>query len=469
VTRDAPVPGFPEGFVWGLATSAYQVEGAVHEDGRGASIWDTFSHTPGAIRGGDTGDRACDQYHRFEEDAALLGELGVGAYRLSVAWPRIQPTGRGPANQRGLDHYRRVVDALRRHGVRPILTLFHWDLPQALQDEGGWPSRDTAERFAEYAAIVGEALAGEVVQWITVNEPMVAAWLGYGRGIHAPGERDTGRALAAAHHQLLAHGGAVAALRAAGAAEIGIALNLYPFRPASDDPADVDAAEVADAHMNRFFLDPVFGRPYPARILDHYAATEDLSFLRDGDLTTIAQPIDFLGVNYYTVQTVTGTLPAEPRDTELPAALGIWSITPPDVEVTSMGWPIQPDGLTEILTRVHREYGPDRIYVTENGAAFDDEVAPDGVHDRDRVAYLQGHVAAIRVAIDAGAPVAGYLAWSFLDNFEWAEGYARRFGVVHVDFETLERTPKDSARWFAAQARGSRRADPPLTGSGGTG
>jgi beta-glucosidase len=459
------VPGFPLDFLWGLATSAYQVEGGVRDDGRGVSIWDTFSHTPGAIRDGDTGDVACDQYHRFEDDAALLGELGVGAYRFSVSWPRIQPEGRGPANRRGLDHYRRLVDALRQHGVTPILTLFHWDLPQALEVEGGWANRATAERFAEYAAVVGEALGRDVGPCITVNEPMVSAWLGYGSGVHAPGKQDEALALAAAHHQLLAHGLAVPALRAAGVGEVGLSLNLYPYHPASADPADVEAAALADDHMNRFFLDPVFGRGYPARILEHYARRVDLSFVRDEDLVTIAQPLDFLGVNYYTVQTVTGTEPQAPRDTELPHALAIWSITPPGVPVTAMGWPVQPEGLTEILLRVHREYAPPRIYVTENGAAFEDVRAPDGgFHDEDRVAYLRGHLEAARAALDAGVPLAGYVAWSFLDNFEWAEGYARRFGLVHVDFATQERTPKDSARWFSEQSRGGRRA-PPLTRS----
>ena len=462
----ALVDGFPADFLWGVATSAYQVEGAVHEDGRGVSIWDTFSHSPGAIRNGDTGDVACDQYHRFEDDVALMTELGVGAYRFSVSWPRIQPEGRGPANRKGLDHYRSLVDALRRHGVTPMLTLFHWDLPQALEDDGGWTNRETAARFADYASLVGEALAKDVGPIITLNEPMVAAWLGYGNGVHAPGRKDESMALAAAHHQLLAHGLAATALRAVGAAEVGIALNLYPFHPASTDPADVEAAQLADEHMNRFFLDPVFGRGYPSRILEHYAPRVDLGFLADEDLATISQPVDFLGVNYYTVQTVTAFEPSAPRETELPAALGIWSVTPPGVDVTAMGWPVQPEGLTEILKRVHREYAPSRIYVTENGAAFADEPGLDGTfHDHERVAYLQAHVDAVRVALDAGVPLAGYVAWSFMDNFEWAEGYERRFGLVHVDFETQMRTPKDSARWFAAQMRGSRRDAPPLTGS----
>ncbi|MGZ8567371.1 MAG: family 1 glycosylhydrolase, partial [Actinomycetota bacterium] len=392
-------------------------------------------------------------------------ELGIGAYRFSVAWPRIQPDGRGPANQRGLDHYRRLVDALRQRDIVPMLTLFHWDLPQALEQEGGWTNRATAERFAEYAALVGEALADVVGPCLTVNEPMVAAWLGYGNGVHAPGIADERAALAASHHLLLAHGLAMQALRGAGAREVGIALNLYPTHPASDDPVDVDAAALADAHMNRLYLDPVFGRGYPTRILEHYGQRMDLTFLRDADLPAIAQPLDLLGVNYYTVHTVTGHATASARDIEVPDSLGVWSVSPPGVDVTAMGWPIQPDGLTEMLTRVHGEYGPAKLYITENGAAFEDEIGPRGeIHDAARIAYLSDHLLAARDALSAGVPLAGYFAWSLLDNFEWAEGYTKRFGLVHVDFDTQVRTPKDSARWFGAQASG-RRAPPPLTGS----
>lgn len=449
--------GFPPGFLWGVATSAYQVEGAVGEDGRGISIWDTFSHTPGKVLNGDTGDVACDQYHRYEDDVALMADLGIGAYRFSVAWPRIQPEGRGPVNQRGLDHYRRLVDALRQRDITPAPTLFHWDLPQTLEDEGGWTNRTTAERFAEYAAIVGGALAGGGGPCITVNEPMVAAWLGYGTGIHAPGRTDERAAFAASHHLLLAHGLATQALRSAGAREVGLALNLYPVHPASDDPADVDAAAMADDHLNRLFLDPVFGRGYPSRILEHYGERMDLSFLLDADLLTIAQPLDLLGVNYYTVHTVTGRAPASARQIEVPDSLGAWSVTPPGIGVTAMGWPIQPEGLTEMLTRLHREYGPVRLYVTENGAAFDDEPGPDGeIQDNARIAYLRGHLLAAQDAVSAGVPLAGYFAWSLLDNFEWAEGYTKRFGLVHVDFDTLERTPKASARWYGAETSGRR-------------
>ncbi|HET6712323.1 MAG TPA: GH1 family beta-glucosidase [Actinomycetota bacterium] len=438
-------PSFPEGFLWGAATSAYQVEGAVHEDGRGESIWDTFCRIPGAVRDGDTGDVACDQYHRYEEDATLMADLGIGAYRFSVAWPRIQPHGRGPANQRGLDHYRRLVDALLVRGITPVPTLYHWDLPQALEDIGGWPARETADCFAEYAAIVAEALGDSVPMWITINEPMVAAWLGYASGVHAPGRHDERAALSATHHLLLAHGRAVDAIRSTTSARVGIALNLYPCRPASSSSEDERAAERADEQLNRLYLDPIFGRGYPPVPLEG----ADLGFLHEGDLVEIARPIDLLGVNYYSAHTIVGREPPTPRPSELPASLDAWSVTPPDAAVTSLGWPIHSDGLTEMLVRVHREYGPPSVFVTENGAAFDDRPESDGsIHDADRVAYLGAHVEAMRDALAAGVPLGGYLVWSLLDNFEWAEGYEPRFGIVRVDFETQARIPKDSARWF---------------------
>lgn len=441
-------------FLWGVATSAYQVEGAVNEGGRGRSIWDTFAHTPGKIRDGSTGDIACDQYHRYEHDIAMMQELGIRAYRFSLAWPRIQPEGRGRPDQRGLDHYRRLVHTLRKHEITPLPTLYHWDLPQALEDAGGWTVRETAQRFAEYATIVGEGLGDQIGPCITVNEPMVAAWLGYGTGAHAPGRADEGEAFSATHHLLMAHGLGTVALRASGVDEVGIALNLYPVRAASDTPEDERAAELADLHLNRQYLDPVFGRGYPAPLLERQATVADPELIHDGDLAAIDQRPDFLGVNYYTVHTVTGTRPARPRAIEVPPSLGIWSVPSPEDEVTAMGWPIEPDGLTEMLLRVHTEYRPPRVYITENGAAFEDRVDTDGtIHDDARIAYLQAHVETLREAARAGVPVAGYLAWSLLDNFEWSEGYTRRFGLVHVDFETLERTPKDSARWYGALAR----------------
>jgi len=426
----------------------------VHEGGRGPSIWDTFCRVPGTIRGGDTGDVACDQYHRFEEDASLMADLGLNAYRFSVAWPRIQPEGTGPPNAEGLDHYRRMVDVLNRRGIAPVLTLYHWDLPQALEDAGGWPNRDTAERFAEYAGIVADALADEVATWLTLNEPWVSAWLGYGTGTHAPGRSDDRLALAASHHLLLAHGLALGAL--GDAAEVGIAVNPQPAVPATSSEADAAVARLADRHMIGLFLDPLFGRGYPKELIEHYRDVSDFGFVRDGDLETIARPFDTLGVNYYRVHTVASSPPADRKADALPGGIGAWSFAPDDALLTSMGWPIDPSAFTDLLVRLHREYGPNRIIVTENGAAFDDVVDGEGrVRDPDRIAYLDAHVSAARNAATQGVPLDGYLVWSLLDNFEWAQGYAARFGVVHVDFETQRRTPKDSAAWLAEAVRGA--------------
>ena len=420
------------------------MEGAVAEDGRGPSIWDTFSHTPGRTHGGDTGDVACDQYHRYAEDVALMAELGVGAYRFSVAWPRIQPTGRGRANQRGLDHYRRLVDALNERGIAPVPTLYHWDLPQALEDHGGWTNRDTASRFAEYADLVRSALEGEVPHWITLNEPWVAAWVGYGTGRHAPGIADDEKAMLATHHQLLAHGLALDALEGE---DVGIALNLQPTRPATDDDEDVRVAELVHAHAYRLFLDPLFGRGYPAELLERYAGATDLAFVRDGDLDAIARPLGFLGVNYYRPEIVSAT--PSPVRRAFPGSLGAYAGPPDGAETTEMGWTIDPGALTGLLVALRDDYGPGRIAITENGAAFEDAVGPDGrVEDARRVAYLRDHVGAVREALAAGVPLEGYFAWSLLDNFEWAEGYAKRFGLVRVDFETQARTPKASAEWY---------------------
>jgi beta-glucosidase len=425
------------------------VEGAVREDGRGDSIWDTFVRTPGKVRGGDTGDVACDQYHRYEEDAALMAELGVGAYRFSIAWPRIQPDGRGPVNRRGLDHYRRLVDALNRRGIASVATLYHWDLPQALEDRGGWVERDTAKRFADYADIVHGALGDEVAHWVTINEPWVAAWVGYGTGRHAPGRTDDAAALAATHHLLLAHG---LALEVTGGDRSGIALNLQPTRPASDDPEDARVAGLVHLHTNSLFLDPLFGRGYPSGLVERYASVSDLGFVQPGDLEAIARPMGFLGVNYYRPDVVSAV--PGPREREVPGSLGAWSTIPPGSEVTEMGWPVDPAGLTELLLRLHREYAPARVLITENGAAFDDVVDADGriVDDR-RISFLRDHIEAARGALAAGVPLFGYLVWSLLDNFEWAEGYRMRFGLVHVDLATQRRTVKESGRWFAEVAR----------------
>ena len=381
-----------------------------------------------------------------------MADLGLNAYRFSVAWPRIQPDGSGPPNPEGLDYYRRLVDALNRHDIAPVPTLYHWDLPQALEDAGGWPNRDTAERFAEYVAVVHGALAGEVGTWLTLNEPWVSAWLGYGTGAHAPGLTDDRLALAASHHLLLAHGLALEALGDAG--EVGIAVNPQPAVPATNSEADVAAAGLADRHMIGLFLDPLFGRGYPAELVEHYRDVSDFAFVRDGDLETIARPFDTLGVNYYRVHTVAASPPFGRQADELPGGIGAWSFAPDGVPVTSMGWPIQPRGLTDLLTRLHREYAPGRIVVTENGAAFDDVVDGEGrVRDRDRIAYLEAHVAAAREAIAQGVPLDGYLVWSLLDNFEWAFGYQERFGLVLVDYPSQRRIPKDSARWLSGVVR----------------
>lgn len=449
---------FPQEFLWGAATSAYQIEGAVREDGRGASIWDTFSHASGATRNGDNGDIACDHFHRFEDDVALMARLGIRAYRFSIAWPRVQPEGVGTANERGLDFYRRLVDSLQRHGITPVATLYHWDLPQALEDRGGWTNRDTAMRFAEYAGIVHRSLQGSIPMWITVNEPWVSAWLGYGSGVHAPGLVDDAKALAASHHLLLAHGLAMEAMRAPGGERVGITLNLQPVRPASDGEEDARVAFLADLHMNDQYLDPVFGRGYPAPLVDHYRDVSDLAFVHDGDLDVLSRPMDFLGINYYTRHTVAATAEAQPMALELPGHLGAWAYPSPVVPATLMNWGIEPDGLTDILLRVSRDYPKLPLYVMENGAAFDDYADPEArVQDASRVAYLRDHLIAAGRAIDAGVDLAGYFAWSFLDNFEWAEGFGRRFGLVYVDYPTQTRIPKTSAHWFGevASSRGA--------------
>jgi beta-glucosidase len=446
------VTTFPDGFLWGVATAAYQVEGAVREDGRGVSIWDTFSHTPGKVRHGDTGDIAVDHYHRFEQDIDLMAELGIQAYLFSIAWPRIQPEGRGSPNQDGLDHYRRLVDGLRARNIVPTVTLYHWDLPQALEDQGGWTTRDTSARFAEYASIIFEALNADVPLWITLNEPWVSAWLGYGSGLHAPGIRERSKALAASHHLLLGHGLGLQAMHNAGTrdARHGITLNLTPVRPASDDPADVDAARLVDGNQNRMFLDPVLKGRYPEEMMEHYGSQEDLSFIRDGDLDIISGDIDFLGVNYYTRDVVTAR--PDPRDRPTRRAfedLGATPIQSPGMETTAMGWTIDVEALTDLLVRIRQEYPPIPLYITENGAAFYDYVDPEGdVDDEDRVGYLEAHFRAVLKAIERGVDLRGYFVWSLIDNFEWAEGYSKRFGIVFVDYGTQRRIPKQSAVWY---------------------
>ena len=443
---------FPDGFLWGTATASYQVEGAVDEDGRGRSIWDTFSHTPGKVLHGDTGDIACDQYHRLEGDLDLMVDLGVQAYRFSVAWPRVQPEGSGPANQRGIDHYRQLVEGLRGRSIEPMLTLYHWDLPQALEDRGGWRSRETSERFAEYAGIVYEALGDSVRLWITLNEPWVAAWMGHGYGMHAPGHTDPAEALSATHHLLLGHGLALRAMRSAGTAEnrLGITLNLHPARPARDREADSEAARRVDEQANRLYLDPIFRGEYPEGLLSHYRERgAELPPVRDGDLETTSAPLDFLGVNYYFRHHVREAPGEAAGPSMIFSDLDARGIVPHDAQRTAMGWPVESDGLTEILVRLHREYTRLPIYITENGAAFHDYVDPEGgVDDEERIAFLDAHFRAAHAAIEHGVDLRGYLVWSLLDNFEWAEGYSKRFGIVFVDYGTQRRIPKMSARWY---------------------
>ncbi len=422
---------YPSEFVWGAATAAYQIEGAVGEDGRGESVWDRFCATPGKVRNGDSGAVACDFYHRFPEDIALMVELGLDAFRFSIAWPRVLPDGRGRVNEAGLDFYDRLVDELLENGITPFPTLFHWDTPQALEDEGGWTSRATAEAFVEYATAVADRLGDRITHWVTHNEPWVVAWIGHSSGQHAPGRTSEADAVAAAHHLLLSHGWAVDALRrAAPDAEIGIVLNLEHVDPLSTSPADVAAAHELDGTANRWFLDPIFRGAYPADLVERYAPP-----VHDGDLEAISAPIDFLGVNnYFRFVVQAGSNGDGPR-----------VVHDPESPKTDMGWEVYPEGLYQLLTRVARDYAPPAIYVTENGAAFGDVRSHDGrVHDPERTAYIESHVDAVRRAAAEGVPMKGYFVWSFLDNFEWSLGYSKRFGIVYVDYPTQERVPKDS-------------------------
>ncbi|MFI0407699.1 GH1 family beta-glucosidase [Actinomadura sp. 3N508] len=455
-TGSAPAALFPTGFRWGAATAAYQIEGAADEGGRGPSIWDTFARTPGKVLGGDTGDVAVDHYHRFRDDVALMAGLGLTSYRFSISWPRVQPAGSGAFNQEGVDFYGRLVDALLDAGIEPWPTLYHWDLPQPLEDKGGWPERDTAHRFAEYAAHVHAALGDRVRHWTTVNEPWCAAFLGYASGEHAPGRRDAAASLHAAHHLMLGHGLAVEAMRAhAPGNRFGAAVNLYAVTPATDDPADMDAARRVDGLQNRLLLDPLLLGHYPWDVL---ADTSGHGFEPPAeDLAVIRQPLDQLGINYYSRHTVAGT-PGEaaqtassPFSSHSPwVGSGHVRFVPSGRPVTGMGWDIDAGGLHEVLTRLHREYPSVPLYITENGAGYDEEPDENGaIGDADRIAYLDAHLRACHDAISDGVPLRGYFTWSLLDNFEWAWGYAKRFGLVHVDYATQRRTPKDSARWYA--------------------
>jgi beta-glucosidase len=445
---------FPPGFLWGASTSAYQIEGAVDEDGRGRSIWDTFSHTPGKVRRGDTGDIACDSYHRSEEDLRLLSELGLGAYRFSIAWPRVQPTGRGKVNRRGLDYYRSLIERQRERGIAPVATVYHWELPQALEDRGGWASRETAQRFAEYAQLLARELGDQVAMWITLNEPVQAAHQGYRVGTHAPGKADDALAAAATHHLLLGHGLALQAMRSVlpGGTPVGIALDIHPIRPAGDDA--IEAAAAVDAEVNRIFLEPVLHGSYPAAARAELLPPADL--MQTDDLRVISAPIDFLGLNYYTPHYVRLGDWDDLRQGESPLAdhPGVVNYVPPELPRTVMGWIVEPDGLYDTLRALDLEAPGLALYITENGCGCDDYVTPEGeVNDLERVDYLCGHLDAAWRAIQDGVNLSGYFHWSLLDNFEWARGYSRRFGLYFVDFATQRRLPKRSAAVYAKVAR----------------
>ncbi|GAA3517320.1 GH1 family beta-glucosidase [Actinocatenispora rupis] len=446
------LPRFPDGFLWGTATASYQIEGAVDADGRGPSIWDTFSHTPGAVAGDDTGDVACDHYHRYREDVALMKDLGVGAYRFSIAWPRILPHGKGSVNEAGLDFYRRLVDELLDNGITPMATLYHWDLPQPLEDAGGWRVRDTAERFAEYAAVTHAALGDRVPYWITLNEPFCSAFIGYAEGRHAPGAREGHGALAAAHHLLVGHGLAVAAMRDQrhGTERFGITLNMNHVTPATDAPADVAAAGRAELLSNRVFSDPLLGGSYPVGEHALWGRISDFSFRRDDDLAVITQPLDFLGVNNYFPEYAKDAPSQEPDPRRRVATdIGVVDNPPAHLPRTAMPWPVEADGLRRLLVWLRDTYpGLPPVYVTENGSAYPDSLVDGAVDDPDRIAYLDGHLRAVRAAIDDGVDVRGYFCWSMMDNFEWAYGYAKRFGLVYVDYATQQRIPKSSFRWY---------------------
>ncbi|MBE2317623.1 beta-glucosidase [Solirubrobacter sp. CPCC 204708] len=440
MTATAPQPwlaaadGLPAGFRFGAATASYQVEGAAREDGRGESIWDRFSHLPGNVVNGDTGDVACDHYHRWTDDLDLMVSLGLESYRFSIAWPRVQPDGRGPLNARGVAWYRRLVEGLLERGIEPVATLYHWDLPQARQEAGGWAVRDTALRFAEYADSMASVLGDVVEGWITHNEPWVVAFLGHAHGRKAPGIRDWPTALAVSHNLLLSHGLAVDALRArVPDTPVGITLNLNPMR------GEPEAAALMDAHQNRWFLDPVLRGTYPAEMIEAYERVFGALPVNPEDLDVISRPIDFLGVNYYNPTYVRAS-------SEAPLGASTYA---PRGALTAMGWPVDASGLHELLVRLRADYGDLEIWITENGAAFDDEKLVDGVvEDPSRVAYLSSHLEALRRAAREGVNVKRYHAWSLLDNFEWEHGYDKRFGIVRVDYETQERILKRSALWY---------------------
>ncbi|GEM49025.1 GH1 family beta-glucosidase [Deinococcus cellulosilyticus] len=431
---------FPRTFKWGTATAAYQIEGAAHEDGRGISIWDVFSYTPGNVKKGDSGDVACDHYHRYAEDFRLMKDLGMNSYRLSIAWPRILPKGRGEVNEKGLAFYDHLIDELLKHGIEPFVTLYHWDLPQALQQLGGWANRDTVDAFEEYTRIVVNRLGDRVKNWITHNEPWCAAFLGHGAGVHAPGLKDVGVSMQVAHHLLLSHGKAVRIIKEHNPEhKVGITLILGPSHAASESAEDQAAAARHDAFLNTIYLDPLYGRGYPKVLFDH--VPQFAPKVQEGDLEIIATPTDFLGINYYQRSILKHT-EENPFNFE--------GVRPPGPEFTFFDWEVYPQGLYEVLTRVQQDYAPKEIFITENGATFEDTLTEDGqVHDEQRRFYIERHLKAVQDAISEGVPVNGYFAWSFLDNFEWAEGFEKRFGLVYVDYPTQNRYVKDSGKWYS--------------------
>lgn len=434
---------FPDQFLWGAATSAYQIEGAIHVDGRRNSIWDVFAHTPGTILNNENGDIADDHYHRWQEDVEIMANLGLNAYRFSLAWPRILPDGTGSKNQKGIDFYNRLIDSLLSKNIEPVVTLYHWDLPAALKK--GWLDRSTIDAFEAFSTLAARAFGDRVNRWMTINEPFCAAFLGYELGVHAPGIKDLSLALKASHHLLLAHGRAVAAVRAEHPqAKIGIALNQGPFHTVTATRENLDNARRGDGKVNRWFMDPLYGRQYPLDVLKDFVkcgalASIEPEFILPGDMETIAVPTDFLAINYYTRNLIASS--PEERAKNLN-------------EKTDMGWEIYPHGLYETLCRAHFDYRPKEIYIAENGASY--RVGPDqtgAVMDLDRVRYLRSHLEMVQKAIEAGVPVGGYFVWSLLDNFEWGSGYSERFGIVHVDYNTQKRTPKQSAYWYGQVAR----------------
>lgn len=438
---------FPKDFLWGATTAAYQIEGAVGEDGRGKSIWDRFSHTTGKIANGETGDVACDHYHRYQEDIALMKKLGLKGYRFSIAWPRIFPEGKGGINQKGLDFYSKLADGLLEAGIEPMATLYHWDLPQTLQDNGGWANRETVHYFNDYAAVIFKALGDRIKLWITHNEPWVASFTGNALGEHAPGFNDYGLAVQVGHHLLLSHGLAVKTFRdlAVKNGKIGITLNLSPTYPASEAPEDKQAASIADGYYNRWFLDPIFKGAYPADLLKLFSDQFGSMRVETGDLGLIAAPIDFLGVNYYFRKVV--------RHSGSNPIFGFEELRPAGV-YTEMDWEIYPQSLYDLLIRIDQDYNHPHLYITESGAAFKDELIIDGkVEDDDRLEYIKGHLTEAERAIRAGVKLDGYLVWSLIDNFEWAFGYAKRFGLIRVDYQTQQRIWKKSADWYRETIR----------------